>query len=139
MGYINSGAFSIENFLIGIPNGCIVANILWINEFPDYEADRDAGKRNLVVRLGTASARYGYVLLEALFYISVATLVFLKIYPVWSLLILLSLPAAIKTTNHLWKHHADPVAVVPAQAGTIKFQMLTAVITIISFVIDRFV
>ena len=33
--------------------GILVSAFLWINQFPDYRADRDAGKRNLVVRLGT--------------------------------------------------------------------------------------
>jgi 1,4-dihydroxy-2-naphthoate octaprenyltransferase len=138
MGYVNFGDFRPEYFLIGIPNGFVVANILWINEFPDYEADRNAGKRNLVVRLGTGAARYGYIALEAFFYISVIGLVFLKLYPVWSLLTLLLLPVAITTSKHMWEHHADPVAIVPAQGGTIQFQMMTAVATIASFVIDKF-
>jgi len=30
-------------------------------------------------------------------------------------------------------------SVLPAQAGTIKFQMITAVLTIISFIIDKFI
>ncbi len=136
-GYINFGVFKPEYFLIGIPNGFVVANILWINEFPDYEADKNSGKTNFVVRIGTAYARYGYILLESLFYISVILLVYLKLYPVWALVILLSIPLAIKTSKHMWKHHADPVAIIPAQAGTIQFQMITAVIIIASFVIDR--
>ena len=35
-----------------IPLGLIIVAFLWTCEFPDYLADRDAGKRNLVVRLG---------------------------------------------------------------------------------------
>lgn len=139
MGYINFGIFRPEYFLIGVPNGFVVANILWINEFPDYEADRNAGKRNLVVRIGTSGARYGYIILESLFYLSVLLLVYLRLYPVWSLAILVSLPMAIKASQHMWKHHADPVAIIPAQAGTIKFQMITAVLTIFSFAVDKFI
>jgi 1,4-dihydroxy-2-naphthoate polyprenyltransferase len=138
MGYINSGFFSPEYFLIGVPNGLLVANILWINEFPDYEADKESGKSNLVVRLGTSRSRYGYIALVALFYGSVPGLVVLKLYPVWSLLVLFSLPLAFKAINHMWKYHADPVSIVPAQAGTIQLQMLTALICIASFVVDRF-
>ncbi len=36
--------------------GLLVAAFLWINEFPDYQADRQAGKNNLVVRLGLENA-----------------------------------------------------------------------------------
>ncbi len=38
------------------PLGLAVAAFLWINEFPDYDADRAAGKRNWVVRLGREKA-----------------------------------------------------------------------------------
>ncbi len=138
MGYINFGIFKPEYFLVGIPNGLVVANILWINEFPDYEADRNAGKRNLVVRLGTAASRYGYIALDMLLYISVIVLILLKIYPTWSFLLFLSLPLALKTTRRMWKHHDDPRAIVPAQAGTIQFQALTAVLTIASFVLGTY-
>jgi len=138
MGYINFGMFNPEYFFIGVPNGLVVMNILWINEFPDYEADRNAGKRNLVVRFGTGASRYGYIALDMLFYGTVIGLISLKLYPLWSFMIFLSLPLVFKTIHHMWKHHADPQAIVPAQAGTIQFQMLTAALTIVSFVIDRF-
>jgi len=138
MGYINFGMFTPEYFFIGVPNGLLVMNILWINEFPDYEADRNAGKRNLVVRLGTAASRYGYIALDILFYVSVAMLILLKLYPLWSFVIFLSLPLAFKTIHRMWKHHADPKAIVPAQAGTIQFQMMTAVLTIVSFVTGKY-
>ena len=138
MGYVNFGVLKPEYFLIEVPNGFVVANILWINEFPDYEADKNAGKRNLVVRLGTSLSRYGYIALESLFYISVILLVFMKLYPLWSFLIFLSIPLAVKTSKLMWKNHADPVAIIPAQGGTIQFQMITAVVTIASFILDKF-
>ena len=41
--------------------GLLVAAFLWINEFPDYAADKAAGKNNLVVRLGCEAATFVYV------------------------------------------------------------------------------
>jgi len=137
IGYAITGSFRPELFLIGIPNGLVVTNILWINEFPDYEADRDAGKRNLVVKLGTSRARYGYIALESLFYISVFALVVLKIYPLWSLLVLFLAPFAVRSVKLMWKNHSDPRAIVPAQAGTIQFQMFSALVVTLSFIIDK--
>ena len=43
--------------------GLLVAAFLWINQFPDYRADRAAAKRNLVVRLGLERAALAYVVL----------------------------------------------------------------------------
>jgi len=35
-----------------LPLGLFVAAFLWVNEFPDHDADRSVGKNNLVVQLG---------------------------------------------------------------------------------------
>ena len=43
--------------------GILVAAFLWINQFPDYRADRESGKRNLVVRLGLNRAAFVYVVI----------------------------------------------------------------------------
>jgi len=137
IGYVITGVFEPGLFLIGVPNGFIVANILWINEFPDYEADRDVGKRNLVVKLGTYRARYGYVALDSLFFISVLALIILKIYPLWSLLVLFLAPFAVRSVKLMWKYHSEPRAIVPAQAGTIQFQMFSALLVTLSFIIDK--
>jgi len=47
---------SWQVFWLSIPLGLIIAAFLWVNEFPDYLADRAHGKRNLVVRLGRKHA-----------------------------------------------------------------------------------
>lgn len=47
---------SWEVFWLSVPLGLIIAAFLWVNQFPDYEADRANGKRNLVVRLGRQRA-----------------------------------------------------------------------------------
>jgi 1,4-dihydroxy-2-naphthoate octaprenyltransferase len=62
-GFVDSGAL-----LLCIPVSCWVAAILIINEVPDVEADRRAGKRTLVVRWGAAGARciYGGLTMLAL-------------------------------------------------------------------------
>lgn len=39
-----------------LPLGLFTTAFLWVNEFPDFEADRSVGKNNLVVRLGKRGA-----------------------------------------------------------------------------------
>lgn len=132
-GYAIEGVFALHYALVGLPMGFLVANILWINEFPDIEADGKAGKRTLVVRLGSSRARWGYVTLVAGFALSVAALWLASILPVWSLACLLTLPLAVKAVRNLWPHHADPEKLLPSQAATIQMQaaaglLLTATI-----------
>jgi 1,4-dihydroxy-2-naphthoate octaprenyltransferase len=48
--------------------GVHIAAFLWINEFPDFRADKAHGKRNLVVRLGLQRAAFAYIILLATAY-----------------------------------------------------------------------
>jgi len=50
--YLFTGFFSHHLLLLSIPVGLSIFNVILINEFPDEEADRTVGKKNLVVRFG---------------------------------------------------------------------------------------
>jgi 1,4-dihydroxy-2-naphthoate octaprenyltransferase len=50
--FLLTGFFSPQIFLLSIPVGLSIFNVILINEFPDEEADRAIGKKNLVVRFG---------------------------------------------------------------------------------------
>ncbi|MDT8410672.1 MAG: prenyltransferase [Wenzhouxiangellaceae bacterium] len=60
---IQAHALSWQVFWLSLPLGLIVAAFLWVNQFPDYLADRSHGKRNLVVRLGREPASRVLVLI----------------------------------------------------------------------------
>lgn len=53
---IQLGEVSREAVLVSVPLGILIAAFLWVNEFPDYVADRKMNKRNLIVRLGRRRA-----------------------------------------------------------------------------------
>ena len=50
--FLFTGFFSPQVLLLSIPVGLSIFNVILINEFPDEEADRAIGKKNLVVRFG---------------------------------------------------------------------------------------
>jgi 1,4-dihydroxy-2-naphthoate octaprenyltransferase len=50
--FLLTGFFNQQVFLISIPISLSIFNVILINEFPDEEADRAIGKKNLVVRFG---------------------------------------------------------------------------------------
>jgi len=58
-------------FVYGTPVAISIFMVILINEFPDYPADRQVAKRNLVVRLGREGAAKLYALAGALFSLSV--------------------------------------------------------------------
>lgn len=58
--YIQASRFDILALFVSLPVACTVANIILINEYPDYPADKEAAKINLLVRLGEEKGIYLY-------------------------------------------------------------------------------
>tara|TARA_R110002049_G_scaffold31098_26_gene105913 strand:- start:1076 stop:1993 length:918 start_codon:yes stop_codon:yes gene_type:complete len=49
-------SYNTDVIWASLPLGLFIAAFLWVNEFPDYEADRSVGKNNMVVQLGRQRA-----------------------------------------------------------------------------------
>jgi 1,4-dihydroxy-2-naphthoate octaprenyltransferase len=80
--YLQTGSFHPLILWLSFPIGCTIFNVILLNEFPDYQGDSQAGKNNLVVRLGRerASKMYGVVTLLAWISLMVSTLTRIPIY-----------------------------------------------------------
>ena len=77
-GFVDSGAL-----ILCVPVSCWVAAILIINEVPDIEADRRAGKRTLVVRWGAVGARFIYRGLTLIAFVSSGVAIARHVLPSW--------------------------------------------------------
>ena len=86
--YVQRGAFSWVPLVAGLPYAPHVANLLFINQFPDVKADAAAGKRNLVVRFGPRRARWLYPAIAALAYLWLIGAVLAGALPVLALVAL---------------------------------------------------
>ncbi|HYY91062.1 MAG TPA: 1,4-dihydroxy-2-naphthoate octaprenyltransferase [Candidatus Dormibacteraeota bacterium] len=123
--YVQAGNFAWEPLLASIPIGLLVAAILWINEFPDMDADGAVGKRTLVLRLGYSRSIRVYMGMVAAAYLLLVIYALLAVFSVLpttslaSLVALLSLPFALKAVKVLRANYKDPHAIIPANANTI--------------------
>lgn len=93
--YAMAGRIGLSAWIVGISLGLLSAAIITINEFPDIEADRQAGKNNLVVRLGL---RRGFILYCLLLVGGTALVPFavgFKLLPASFLLMILPLAASL--------------------------------------------
>lgn len=63
--YLQASRFSILAAWVCLPIACSAANIILINEYPDYPADKQAGKLNLLVRIGKEKGAILYAWLAA--------------------------------------------------------------------------
>jgi 1,4-dihydroxy-2-naphthoate octaprenyltransferase len=58
--YLQTGQIPVLVHWMAVPIGLTIFNVILLNEYPDYEADRAAGKTNIVVRLGRKRGAYIY-------------------------------------------------------------------------------
>lgn len=122
---VQRGHVTADVLLVSIPLGLLIGAFLWINEFPDYAADKSAGKRTLVVRLGRPRASRAFALLVATAFGSLALLLLFKLPATASLGLVGLLPAA-TAAGTLWKNPEQTRAIVPAQAQTLLSFLLFA-------------
>lgn len=134
--YVQVQMLHLQPIIIAIPISCLVAAILYINEFPDYFADKQAGKKNLVVRLGKAQARWLYVLLISISFISIIISVFYQQLPPTGLFSLLTIPLAMLAIRVLFRHYNQPTALIPAIKYTIALHTLMSSILILIFIFN---
>jgi 1,4-dihydroxy-2-naphthoate octaprenyltransferase len=117
--FVQRGTMSLTPWLIGLPYALLVTNILYVNQFPDRNADLQAGKRHWVVRLEPSVAARGYRLILALAVLVQVWLVASGRLPVLSLISLLALIPALKAGQVLSAHAAEPAKLAPAVQMTI--------------------
>jgi len=118
--YVMSGSLSWTAFALGFPQGFFITGIIWINQFPDYEADREAGKKNLVVRLGPKTSRYLFCVIMLLAFVCVFFLVSIVGLSYLIMLAFIAFPLAFKAMKIMWKEYLSHEAIIPAQALTIQ-------------------
>lgn len=135
--YVQTRSLEWEPVVAAIPVTCLIAAVLWINEFQDVPADHAVGKDTLVARLGRRRAVSGYILLMAATYISIILAVALRVISPLTLLAFLTLPLAWKAIGIARLHYDDPQQLTPANAITIQTHMLTGLLLILGYLLDK--
>lgn len=129
--FVQTMRFDWGPLFLSIAFGLLVAAILWINEFPDVDADLSVGKRTLMARLGYERSIGVYFYLVALAYVLVPMAVLTGQVPPTVLLVVLTLPAARKAYRHLQANARDPMALIPANAGTVMLTVQFGILAIL--------
>lgn len=132
---LTAGQVSLLPFLVSLSMGFLIANVLWINEYPDYEADKAGGKRNLVVRLGKQRAVFGYGALFALSGLATAAAAVFARNPVW-LLPLLNAPKAVSAVRNCRANHGDIPRLVASNAATVTIYIRAGALFSAAAVVD---
>jgi 1,4-dihydroxy-2-naphthoate octaprenyltransferase len=135
--YVQAGRLSPAALMASVPLGLLIAAVLYINEFPDYEADRQVNKKTLVVLLGPERARYGYVALLGVTYAALIIFAAVGGLPTWTLLALATAPLGAKATMVLWRRYREPYELLPANGLTIVIHFATAILLAVGLALGR--
>jgi len=108
-------------FLVGLPVGALVTNILLIDDLEDRHFDASKGWLTVAVCFGPAGSRLVYCLFSALAYLAPLVLWSLGGYGAWVLLPLVTLPLALRILPVVLTHEDEPTL----EPMTAKAAMLT--------------
>ena len=115
--------------------GLLSATVLFINSFPDYEADKSKGRRTLVIILGRKVASTTFPLFIIAAYALIAGGIFFGLTKVYCLICFVSMPLAIKSALSLRKDPQSIDKIVPAMASTVTYSRITGFLLALSYIL----
>jgi len=133
--YVQTRTIAIEPILVGLPLGILTAGILYVNEFPDTDADKSKGRNQLVARWGksTAAGRFK-AMIAAAYIIPVAGVVAGLVNPV-ALLVLVTLPKAWTTVKLLGQNYDKVMELIPGMASMVMTTLFSGVALLAGYVL----
>lgn len=133
--FVQAQVLAWEAVYPSIPVAVLITAVLYINEFPDHDADRDAGKRTIVVRLGRQKAAKGYVALMASVYLSIILPILLNLTNWYTILGIATLPVAILGSRYALTHFDQSLQLTPAYASTVFNHLFTGLFLALSYLL----
>ncbi|WP_257351241.1 1,4-dihydroxy-2-naphthoate polyprenyltransferase [Pseudalkalibacillus decolorationis] len=137
--YIQTGFVTTNSMLISIPISVLIGAILMANNIRDLDGDREKGRKTLAILLGHKGAVQFLGGMFAFSYAWVLSMILVDAAPFWLLLVLLSIPKAIKAIK-LFRGERKPAKLMPAMGATAQmhtvFGFALAVGLIINYLLN---
>jgi 1,4-dihydroxy-2-naphthoate octaprenyltransferase len=133
--YAQTGGLTSAVIWLSIPPGILTALLLLLNEFPDAEADRQGGRRHLVIVLGLRRAALVYTAALAVNYLILLRGVVSGFFPTSVLLTLLTLPLAFKAANGALRFGGSVEKLVPALGANVGLVLGTNLLLAVAYFI----
>ena len=133
--FIQSGEVNFESILAGIVIGTLSSLVLFIVSFPDHDADKSKGRKTLVIVIGKEKASKIFWIFPLIAYSVIIIGITLSLFPVLSLISLLSFPLIIKSGLGLQKNYNSVNDLVPFMSASLKFSRITGFLFALSLFI----
>jgi 1,4-dihydroxy-2-naphthoate octaprenyltransferase len=123
--YALAGRLTLAVAWISIPPGILTTLLLFLNEFPDVEADEKGGRRHLVIAFGRRRSARIYVACLVVMYTVILASPFIRGIPTMVLLGMITLPLAVKASILVLRHYDDTQRLIPALGMNVGIVILT--------------
>jgi 2-carboxy-1,4-naphthoquinone phytyltransferase len=135
--YSQTQSWSISNLATSIIIGITTSIILFCSHFHQVKDDIAAGKKSPIVRMG---AKMGSQVLQwgtASLYVLVSIGVMIKLFPVLTLLVFLSLPLAFKLTKFVADNLDRPEVIRTCKYIAVRLHFVSGILLVLGFCLFR--
>lgn len=115
----------LKVIIVSIPAGILTSLLLFLNEFPDAEADKEGGRYHIVIAVGKKISGYLYCLGIFLVYATIILIPILNLSSYFIYLGLLTLPLALKSCTTAVKYGSEVDKIIPAMGINVLVVLIT--------------
>ena len=134
--FVQSSHITSEPIIAGIVSGVLSSTVLFVNSFPDYDADKKHGRKTLVIVLGKDKASSTIWVFPGIIYGIIVAGVVSGIFPIVSLMTLATIPMVVQAAISLKKNYEDTNRLVPVMERFVTFGRITGALFVVSFLVD---
>ena len=133
--YIQNSDLTDISIMSGIVVGSLSSLVLFVTSFPDHDADKEKGRRTLVILLGRKNATSIYYIFPIVSYGVIIGCVIMSMIPVFCLISLVAIPVAINSIKKLKSSISSEEKIIPAMRSTLLFSRLAGTLFVRGFLI----
>jgi 1,4-dihydroxy-2-naphthoate octaprenyltransferase len=130
-----TGSYSWTAFVASMIPFFLVSNLLLLNQFPDVEADRDAGRKHLPIVIGRRASSLLYVGFLLMAYLSLILGVYNQYLPKVSLVGLATVILAVPVSIGSYRYAENVKKLTPSMGINVAINILTPVLVSIGLII----
>ena len=132
-----TGTFTWQALIASFVPFFLVSNLLLLNQFPDVEADRSAGRKHFPILVGRTVSGYIYIAFLIAAYLVIILGVIFGFLPRFSLLALLTVFFAVQIIRSVLANSENVPSLIPAMGQNVLVNLLTPVLLTIGLFIGK--
>jgi len=131
--FVQTSHITMEPILGGIVVGVLSSLVLFVNSFPDFDADKAGGRKTLVIMLGKKKASNAVWIFPIIVYGIIVSGIVLHVLPILSLITLFTIPLLIKSGLRLKQNFDDIDKIVQTMGLFVSYSRITGLLLVLSF------